>query len=329
MKTIILGCTLVFLVFLIINHKHIYNHAKNKFQLNCPEIASLSSTNQSISSTRVKVPFPADLDQLFQKSLQEPCKTDYYVECWFGQGSKLNMYTYLMIDAMLMNKTVSVWDNKKDRRRSQLAMNLRKTFNTDAFPICLGDEHTGEFYNDGASLKAFKKINIEYVYYMSLLSGSMRYLFDNVRPEIQQKVDNILKFIPKSFITINVRWGSKVKIEAKKTLLPVYIDLLNRQPKPDMVLMMSMEKNVTDRVQEATKIRTVNLQEDIIVEMMLAARGAAFIGSESSNMYRVIWKLRNGENCFNVEDPQNKKIHPIRMWLVRKWNTLRRLRRLL
>jgi hypothetical protein len=236
-----------------------------------------------------------------------------------------------MIDAMLMNKTISVWNNKKDRRHSELARNLLKTFNTDAFPICLGDYHSGTFYNDRASLKAYKMLNIGYDYYMSLLSGSMRYLFDNVRPEIQQKVDNILKFIPKPFITINIRWGSKVYSQdrAKKTLLPVYIDLLNRQPRPAMVLMMSLEPNVTDLVQKTTGIRTVNLKEDIIIEMMLAARGAAFIGSESSNIYRVIWKLRNGDNGFNVEDPQNKKIHPIRMWLVRKWNTLRRLRRLL
>ena len=279
-------------------------------------------TPTSVTPTRRSVEFPEQLNTLFQKSLEEPCKTDYFIEAWWGVGSKLNIYSYLMIDAFLSNKTASLWYNKNDKRHSQLAIFVLETF--DNVPICTSDEHTGVFHNDGKNLKSYKKLGISYEKLMDLLGGTMHYLFDNIKPNIKLLATNILKTIPKPFYTVFVRWGDKLNHESHKLELPIYVNAVKSHPKPAMVQMMSLE-DVSYKFGKMSKIRTVNYHENILVEILIAAEADIVFGTESSNIFRVIYKIREGRNLVNIEDLQGKKKYPIRIWLTKFKKLLRRI----
>lgn len=272
-----------------------------------------------------RVQFTPRLNDLFQKSLDDPCNADLYIECWFGLGSKLNIFTYLMVDAMLANKTVSVWDNRKDPRRSQLAKMLKKNFDISALPVCSGDEHSGVFHNDGKNFKSNKKLNIPYEEYIVLLGQTMHYMFDNVKPAYRLLAENIVATIPRPFYTVHVRYGDKVGRESKKIELPVYVDTVRQEPTPAMIHMMTVDYGVTEAFRKQSSIRTVNYNEDILVEMLIASMADKFFGTETSNIYRVIYKIREGREMYNIEDTEHKRKHPIRVWLT-KWK--RRLRSL-
>jgi len=272
--------------------------------------------NETVTQTVQRVPFTPELNDLFQQSLNDPCNADLYLETWWGLGSKLNIFTYLMVDALLANKTVSIWDNKNDRRRSQLAQMLKTNFDVSALPICFGDDHNGTFHNDQRQFNSYKKLGYNYEHVTGLLGQTMHFLFDNVKPEVKFLAENIVKTIPKPYYTVHVRYGDKVGRESKKIELPRYSTAVQSHPKPAMVQLMSQDYGVTDAFGRYSNIRTVNYKEDILVEMLIASQADIFFGTETSNIYRVIYKIREGRNMVNIEDVDHKRKHVIRIWLT-------------
>lgn len=301
---IIFGYCFFIVVTIILLHKKIHHDTI--------ECSQTPSPAKSESPTDISVKFPADLNEIFQNSLADPCDTDYFIEAWFGTGSKLNIYSYLMVDAFLSNKTASVWLQPNDSRHSQLAQFIISTFDVDKIPICLESSHTGKFHNDQRNLKSYKKLGLSYDYLMDLLSGTIQYLFDNIRSEIKDKSQNILKTIPRPFYSVNVRWGDKLKHESDKIELPLYFAAMKKEKPAAMIHMMSLE-SVTDKFGKISGTRTVNYHEDILVEILIAAEADIFFGTESSNIFRIIYKLRKGKNMTNIE---SKRVYPIRIWLT-------------
>jgi hypothetical protein len=56
--------------------------------------------------------------------------------------------------------------------------------------------------------------------------------------------------------------------------------------------------------------------------MLVAAEVDIFFGTESSNIFRVIYKIRQGQNMVNIE---GKKKYAIRIWLTKFKRLLRRI----
>ena len=265
--------------------------------------------------------FPEIIRNNYEKSLKNPCQADFYIEAWYGIGSKLNIYTILLVDVLLANKTASVWIQRDNPRLSQLAITLKETFNNDVIPLCVGDTHNGTFHNDQSNFQSYKKQALSYNNYLELLSRTMIHLFDNINDSYTIKAQHIIDTIPLPFYTVHVRWGNKIFRESTKVSLQTYVNIVKKKTVPKMIFLMSTVKGVRDDFAKRSGIRTVNYHDDILTEIMVASKSELFIGSESSNIFRIIYKLRKGHNMHNVEDLDNKRKNPIRIWLSR-WRSL-------
>lgn len=254
---------------------------------------------------------------LYEQALREPCTADYYVDAWFGLGSQISQFSAIVMDAALENKTVSLW-TQAPNNCYQLAKHVAPFFEEGTFPICTAS-HSGTFKNDQTMSGLYRSLSYHAV--SQIQRSFQQEVFRHVQPSIVSEVEKIYRVMPKPYASVHVRWGDKLKREAGARVdLDVYIDAVKAQPQGQRISsahLMTIESGLGEQMNRTLPTyQWSDKGEDtsgLIIDILLAAKAHVFVGTESSNIFRLIYHLRPPSSTVNVED-HSECVYPIRYW---------------